>query len=114
MCKNHAVVGIEDLNTSGMMANRKLAGAVADSNFYEFRRQIEYKALRYGSSIVLVDRWFPSTQLCSCCGNKKQMNLSDRIYCCDQCGFTIDRDFNAALNLENYARKAKPCLDTNG
>ncbi|MGH8001319.1 MAG: RNA-guided endonuclease InsQ/TnpB family protein [Brasilonema sp.] len=114
ICKNHAVVGIEDLNTSGMMANHKLALAVADSNFYEFRRQISYKALRYGSSIVLVDRWFPSTQLCSCCSNKKQMNLSARIYSCDQCEFTIDRDFNAALNLENYARRAKPCLDTDG
>ncbi|MGH8002789.1 MAG: RNA-guided endonuclease InsQ/TnpB family protein [Brasilonema sp.] len=112
--KNHAVIGIEDLNASGMMSNRKLAGAVADSNFYEFRRQIEYKALRYGSDVVLVDRWFPSTQLCSCCGQKKPMNLSERIYSCDQCGLVLDRDFNAALNLENYARKAKPCLDTDG
>ncbi|WP_414581658.1 RNA-guided endonuclease InsQ/TnpB family protein [Scytonema sp. PCC 10023] len=114
ICKNHAVIGIEDLNASGMMSNRKLAGAVADSNFYEFRRQIEYKALRYGSDVVLVDRWFPSTQLCSCCGHKKPMNLSERIYSCDQCGLALDRDFNAALNLENYARKAKPCLDTDG
>lgn len=114
ICKNHAVVGIEDLNTSGMMANHKLARSVQDSNFYEFRRQISYKVLRYGSLVVLVDRWFPSTQLCSCCGNKKQMNLSDRIYCCDACGFTIDRDINAALNLENYTRRAKPRLDTDG
>ncbi|KAB8332287.1 transposase [Scytonema tolypothrichoides VB-61278] len=51
-----------------------------------------------------VDRWFPSTQLCSCCGQKKTMNLSDRIYSCDGCGFTLNRDFNAALNLENYIR----------
>ena len=112
--KNHAVIGIEDLNASGMMSNHKLAGAVADSNFYQFKRQIEYKALRYGSDVVLVDRWFPSTQLCSCCGHKKPMNLSERIYSCDECGSVLDRDFNAALNIENYARRAKPCLDTDG
>ncbi len=114
ICKNHAVIGIEDLNASGMMSNHKLAGAVADSNFYQFKRQIEYKALRYGSDVVLVDRWFPSTQLCSWCGHKKPMNLSERIYSCDECGSVLDRDFNAALNIENYARRAKPCLDTDG
>lgn len=114
ICKNHAVVAIENLNVSGMMANHKLAGAVADSNFYELRRQIEYKAQRYGSSVVLVDRWYPSTQLCSGCGGQQPMSLGDRVYECSACGFQADRDFNAALNLELYARRAKPSLDTEG
>jgi putative transposase len=114
ICKNHAVVAIEDLNASGMMANHKLAGAVADANFYEFRRQIEYKAQRYGSQVVLVDRWYPSTQLCSSCSVKQPMSLSDRVYECSSCGFRADRDFNASVNLENYARMAKPSLDTEG
>ncbi|GET42811.1 RNA-guided endonuclease InsQ/TnpB family protein [Microseira wollei] len=114
ICKNHAVVAIEDLNVSGMMANHKLAGAVADANFYEFRRQIEYKAQRYGSKLVLVSRWYPSTQLCSNCGEQQPMSLSARVYECSACGFRIDRDFNASVNLENYARVAKPSLDTEG
>jgi putative transposase len=114
ICKNHAVVAIEDLNTSGMMANHKLAGAVADANFFEFRRQLEYKAQRYRSVVVLVDRWHPSTQLCSHCGEKQQMLLCDRIFECNACGMTADRDFNASTNLENYARKAIPSLDVDG
>ncbi len=114
ICKNHAVVAIEDLNASGLMANHKLAGAVADANFYEFRRQIEYKAQRYGSSVVLVERWYPSTQLCSSCSEKQPMSLSARVYECSSCGFRADRDFNASVNLENYARQAVPSLDTEG
>ncbi|MGB3263333.1 MAG: RNA-guided endonuclease TnpB family protein [Microcoleus sp.] len=114
ICKNHAVVAIEDLNVSGMMANHKLAGAVGDANFYEFRRQIEYKAERYGSSVVLVSRWYPSTQLCSGCGKKQPMSLGARVYECSGCGLKFDRDFNASINLEKYARMAKPSLDTEG
>jgi putative transposase len=114
ICKNHAVVAIENLNVSGMMANHKLAGAVADANFFEFGRQIEYKAQRYGSSVVLVDRWYPSTGLCSSCSHQQPMSLSVRIYECSACGLKADRDLNAALNLEQYARKAKPSLDTEG
>ncbi len=114
ICKNHAVVAIEDLFASGMMANHKLAGAVADANFYEFRRQIEYKASRYGSTVVLVDRWYPSTQVCSTCGHKQPMNLKVRSFDCGACGFKVDRDFNASVNLEKYARKVKPCLDVDG
>lgn len=114
ICKNHAVVAIEDLNVSGMMANHKLAGAVADANFSEFRRQIEYKAQRYGSCVVLVSRWYPSTQLCSNCGQQQPMSLNARVYECSACGFVADRDFNAAVNLAQYARGAKPSLDTEG
>ncbi len=114
ICKNHAVVALEDLNTSGMLKNHKLAGAISDANFYEFRRQIEYKVVRYGGKVVFVDRFYPSTKKCSNCGELKEINLSERVYVCEKCHHTADRDLNAARNLENYARTAKPCLDVKG
>ncbi|MBF2016836.1 MAG: IS200/IS605 family element transposase accessory protein TnpB [Rivularia sp. T60_A2020_040] len=114
ICKNHAVVALEDLNTSGMLKNHKLAGAISDANFYEFRRQIEYKVVRYGVQVIFVDRFYPSTKKCSNCGEIKPMSLSERVYVCEKCHHTADRDLNAAKNLENYARLAKPCLDVEG
>ena len=113
-CKNHAVVALEDLNTSGMLKNHKLAGAISDANFYEFRRQVEYKVVRYGVQVIIVDRFYPSTKKCSNCGEIKQISLSERVYVCEKCHHTQDRDLNAAKNLENYARRAKPCLDVEG
>jgi putative transposase len=70
--KNHAVIGLEDLNVSGMMANRKLAKAIGDMSFYEFRRQLEYKCELYGSRLVFVDRFYPSSKTCSNCGHVKE------------------------------------------
>jgi putative transposase len=70
--KNHAVIGLEDLNVSGMMANRKLAKAIGDMSFYEFRRQLEYKCELYGSRLVFVDRFYPSSKTCSNCGHLKE------------------------------------------
>ena len=91
---------IEDLNVSGMMKNHKLAGAIADMGFYEVRRQLEYKCELYGSKLVVVDRWFPSSKTCSNCGYKKEtLSLSERVFNCENCNFTIDRDLNAAINL---------------
>ena len=93
-------VVIEDLCVSGMMKNRRLARAIADVGFYEFRRQLEYKCQWYGSQLAVVSRTFPSSKLCSGCGHrKKELSLSEREYHCEQCGLQIDRDFNAALNL---------------
>lgn len=93
---------IEDLNVSGMMKNRHLSKAVQQQCFYEFRRQIEYKSDWNNISIIIADRFFPSSKLCSCCGViKKDLKLSDRIYKCE-CGNVIDRDFQAALNLKQY------------
>ena len=93
---------IEDLNVSGMMKNRHLSKAVQQQGFYEFRRQIEYKAKWNNISVVIADRFFPSSKLCSCCGSiKKDLKLSDRIYKCE-CGNVIDRDYQAALNLKMY------------
>ena len=82
------------------MSNRKLAKAVADMGFYEFRRQLEYKCELYGSQLTVVDRWFPSSKTCSRCGTVKEfLSLSERVFKCEQCNFSCDRDLNAALNL---------------
>ena len=102
--KNHAVIGIEDLNVSGMLANGKLSKAIADMGFYEFRRQLEYKTQLYGSKLVIVDRFYPSSKTCSSCGEKKSsLSLSQRVFTCEICGFECDRDVNAAINLEKEA-----------
>ena len=96
---------IEDLNVSGMMKNKHLSKAVQCQGFYEFHRQLEYKCKDKGIQLIVADRFYPSSKLCSCCGNiKKDLKLSDRIYKCD-CGNVIDRDFQAALNLKAYGEQ---------
>ena len=93
---------IEDLNVSGMMKNKHLSKAVQQQGFYEFRRQIEYKSKWNHIQVIIADRFFPSSKLCSCCGSmKKNLKLSDRIYKCE-CGNVMDRDYQAALNLKKY------------
>ena len=93
---------IEDLNVSGMMKNKHLSKAVQQQGFREFRRQIEYKSAWNNIPVIIADRFFPSSKLCSCCGKiKKDLKLSDRIYKCE-CGNIIDRDYQAALNLKMY------------
>lgn len=93
---------LEDLNVKGMMKNRYLSKAIQQQNFYEFRRQIQYKSEWNNIRIIIADKFFPSSKLCCCCGHiKGDLKLSDRIYKCD-CGNIIDRDFQAALNLKRY------------
>ena len=93
---------IEDLNVSGMMKNRHLSTSVQQQGFYEFRRQLQYKAEWNHIPVIIADRFFPSSKLCSCCRNvKSDLKLSDRIYRCT-CGNTIDRDLQASLNLKTY------------
>ena len=93
---------MEDLNVSGMMKNKHLSKALQEQKLYEFRKQIEYKSERNNISVIIADRFFPSSKLCSCCGNiKRDLKLSDRIYKCE-CGNIIDRDFQASLNLKVY------------
>ena len=93
---------IEDLNVKRMMKNRLLSKAIQQQGFYEFRRQIEYKSAWNNIPVIIADRFFPSSKLCSCCGNiKKDLKLSDRIYKCE-CGNVIDRDYQASLNLKRY------------
>ena len=99
---------IEDLNINGMMKNRHLSKAIAQQKLYEFRRQLEYKCLWYGVKLIIADRFYPSSKLCSCCGNiKKDLKLSDRVYKCSECSNTIDRDLQAAINLREYPKLAK-------
>lgn len=93
---------IEDLNVSGMMKNKHLSKAVQKQGFYEFRKQIEYKAYWNNIPVIIADRFFPSSKMCSYCGHiKKDLKLSDRIYKCE-CGNIINRDFQASLNLKIY------------
>ncbi|QAT41591.1 transposase [Clostridium sp. JN-9] len=95
-------ITIEDLNVSGMMKNRHLAKAVAQQKFYEFRIKLISKAKQNNIEIRIVDRFYPSSKTCSCCGNiKKDLKLSDRVYKCDNCNTSIDRDLNASINLAN-------------
>ncbi|MGD1716023.1 RNA-guided endonuclease InsQ/TnpB family protein [Dapis sp. BLCC M172] len=101
LAKNHSVVAIEDLNVSGMLANHKLAKSIADQGFYEFRRQLEYKTQWYGSELVAIDRFFPSSKTCSYCGHVQDMPLNLRTYDCPDCGLSIDRDLNASINLRD-------------
>ena len=94
---------LEDLNVRGMMSNRHLAKAVQEQGFYEFRRQIEYKAAWIGLRVVIADRFYPSSKTCIACGHvKKNLRLSERIYHCENCGNVIDRDLQAAINLKRY------------
>jgi len=92
---------IEDLNVAGMVKNRKLAKSISDASFSKFFDMLQYKALWYGKEVVKVGRFYPSSKTCSDCGAvKKQLNLSERTYCCENCGLVIDRDLNAALNIK--------------
>ena len=94
-------ITIEDLNVSGMMKNKHLSKALASQKFYEFRTRLQAKCNENGIELRVVDRWFPSSKTCHCCGAiKKDLKLSDRIFKCD-CGYIEDRDFNAALNLRD-------------
>jgi putative transposase len=104
LCKNHALVAIEDLHVAGMLKNHALAQAVSDSNFGEIRRHIEYTARLYGCYVVTIDRWYPSSQICSTCGwRNDEQTLADRPFVCEQCGMVLDRDVKAAKNLLSEA-----------
>ena len=95
---------LEDLNVRGMMKNKHLAKAVQEQCFYEFYRQIQYKCLWNNINFITADRFYPSSKLCSVCGNiKKDLKLSDRTYICE-CGNVIDRDYQASVNLCNYGK----------
>ena len=97
-------IGIENLNVRGMVKNRRLARSILDASFFEFRRQLEYKARLRNATIVVADTFYPSSKTCSCCGSvKAKLDLSQRVYRCESCGYEADRDVNAARNLEKMA-----------
>ena len=96
-------ITIEDLNVIGMMKNKHLSQAIQEQCFYEVRRQLEYKSKCNNIVLRIANRFYPSSKLCSCCGNiKKDLKLKDRMYHCDKCNNTIDRDYNASVNLMKY------------
>jgi putative transposase len=102
IAREYNLIVLEDLNVSGMLKNRRLAKAISDAGFSEIRRQFEYKSEYYSGVVQMVDRWFPSSKLCSGCNEKKlDLTLSDRQWICENCGSENERDLNAAINLKN-------------
>jgi putative transposase len=104
LARTKSVLVIEDLHVSGTLKNHHLAQAIGDVGFYEFKRQLLYKASWYGARVLLADRWEPSSKRCSSCGwLDADLTLADRIFHCQQCGLVLDRDLNAAINLVQLA-----------
>ena len=101
LARTYSDIGLEDLNVAGMVKNHRLARVVEDAAFAEFRRQLEYKTARTGARLHVIDRWYPSSKTCSNCGTvKAKLSLSERVYHCEKCGLVIDRDLNAAINIQ--------------
>ena len=114
LTSKYSEISIEDLNVVGMAKNHHLSKSVMDASFGEFRRQLEYKTARTGAKLNIVDRWFPSSKTCSGCGRvKAKLSLSERTYSCEHCGLTIDRDLNAAINI-NVAGSAPETINAHG
>jgi putative transposase len=119
LAKTKSVVVIEHLNVSGMLKNNYLAKSISDVGFFEFRRQLEYKTIWYGSKLKVVPLFFPSSKKCSQCGNaKSKLSSSKRVYYCEHCGVTLDRDLNASYNLKLVAvsstERKNACRETGG
>ena len=114
IAQTYGTVCIEDLNVAGMVKNHSLARSLSDASLGEFRRQLEYKTARTGAVLCVVDRWFPSSKTCSNCGTvKAKLSLSERTFNCDACGLSIDRDLNAAVNIQ-VAGSAPETLNARG
>lgn len=102
------IVVMEKLNILSMMKNKRISKYISEQGLYEFMRQMKYKCEWNGIKFIQVDRYYPSSRICSCCGNiKKDLKLSDRTYNCLICGLSMDRDYNAAINLMKYASHDK-------
>ncbi|WP_442943418.1 RNA-guided endonuclease InsQ/TnpB family protein [Nocardia sp. NBC_00565] len=105
LVKIHDRLVLEDLNTAGMLRNRRLARAISDAGWAEFARMITYKQGWRSGTVVLADRWFPSSRICSRCGIRTtELTLADRIFACG-CGHRLDRDRNAAVNLAAWGEQ---------
>lgn len=105
LVREYGTIVVEDLHIAGMLGNRKLARCISDAGFGEIRRQLTYKTQWNGCRLVVADRWYPSSKTCSGCGTvKPKLSLAQRTYSCTTCGLVLDRDHNAAINLENLVR----------
>ena len=114
LARTYSDISIEDLNVAGMVKNHGLAQSIQDAAFAEFRRQLEYKTARTGARLHVIDRWYPSSKTCSNCGTvKAKLSLSERVYHCEECGLVIDRDLNAAINIQ-VAGSAPETLNARG
>lgn len=104
---------MEDLNLNGM---KKLWGRkVSDLSYYTFQQMMLYKSIKYGKKVIQIGRFEPSSQICSCCGHRQKLKLDERTYVCPECGMTMDRDVNAAINIRNFAlRNVIKNLNTEG
>jgi putative transposase len=106
---------VEDLNVTGMVANRRLARAVADQGFGQAHQMLDYKTGWHGGRLHVADRWFPSSKTCSACGRRKpSLTLAERTYQCDDCGLALGRDVNAAINLRDLAASGAESLNACG
>jgi putative transposase len=107
LINDNNIISIEDLQVSNLQKNHRMAKSIADASWYEFRRQLDYKSLWYGRKLVVIDRWFASSQLCSCCGfkNSEVKDLDLRIWKYENCGEILDRDINASINILNEGLK---------
>jgi putative transposase len=105
LVKTHDQLVIENLNVAGMLRNRRLARAISDAGWSEFARMLAYKQAWRGGQLIEADRWYPSTRLCGQCGAvNDEMTLADRVYTCGGCGYSADRDRNAATNLARWGQ----------
>ena len=112
---NYEVIGLENLNVAGMVRNGRLSRHISHASFGRLRAWVTYKAQWYGSKVMLVDRFYPSSKTCSDCGAvKTKLPLSERSYNCNDCGLVIDRDLNAAINIRNVAQSCGETLNGRG
>jgi putative transposase len=110
LVRGHDLIVIEDLNVCGMLRNRYLARVISDCGWGEFRRQLAYKCERYGRTLVVIDRWYPSSKTCSACGHLlAELSLSARVWRCPSCGAGHDRDVNAAKNILAAGQAVAAC-----
>jgi putative transposase len=115
LAREYETVAVEDLNVTGMTANRKLARAVSDQGFGVARRMLAYKTEREGGTLVVAGRWYPSSKTCSACGwRKPSLTLAERVFACEQCGHQEDRDVNAARNLLKLAASGAESINACG
>ena len=114
LIKNDEVVCVEDLNVNGMIRNRRLSRSISDAAWAKFYEFLDYKCSWFGKQFIKVPRYFPSSKLCSSCGNSQEMPLHVRLYRCMICGLELDRDLNASINIRMAGLSIlKACGETN-